>query len=57
MSVVSGKRVDSLGAGSNVVHLKVQVLSFNMIHLSPPYGVLRPSYPFRETLGDPVKGR
>ena len=40
-----------------VAHLKVQFLIYNMILISSPWRVLRPSYPFREIFGDRVKGR
>ena len=39
-----------------VMHMKVQVLSFNMNLKSSPLFVRRPSYSFPENLGEPVKG-
>ena len=38
------------------VHVKVHVLTFNMILISSPKCVLTPSYPLRQDLGDKVKG-
>ena len=35
----------------SVVHMKVHVLSFNMILISSQYRVLTPSYPFVEKFG------
>ena len=47
----SPKKLKSLIEVPNVVHVKVHVLSFNMILITPPLCVLTPSYPFlRETL-------
>ena len=51
----SPKKLKSLIEVPNVVHMKVHVLSFNMILISSPLRVLTPSYPFREDLGDKVK--
>ena len=53
----SPKKLESLIEVPNVVHVKVYVLSFNMILISSPWRVLTPSYPFRKDLGDKVKGR
>ena len=52
----SPKKLKSLIEVPNVVHMKVQVLSFNVILLSTPYLVLRPSYPFRRNFGRSGKG-
>ena len=52
----SPKKLKSLIEVPNVVHRKVHVLSFNMILISSPQRLLTPSYPFRENLGDKVKG-
>ena len=52
----SPKKLKSLIEIHNVVHMKVHVLSFNMIIISSPWRVLTPRYPFRENLGDKVKG-
>ena len=41
------KKLESLIEVPNVVHVKVHVLSFNMILISSPERVLTPSYPFR----------
>ena len=54
--VRSPKNLKSLIKVPNVVHMKVHVVSFNMILISSPQRVLTPSYPFREDLGDKVKG-
>ena len=43
----SPKNLKSLIEVPNLVHVKVHVLSFNMILLSSPQRVARPSYPFR----------
>ena len=45
------KKLKSLIEVPNVVHVKVHVLSFNMILISSPYHVLTPSYPFRRKFG------
>ena len=47
----SPKKLKSLIAVPNLVHMKVHVLSFNMILLSSPYRVPSPSYPFRRDFG------
>ena len=52
----SPKKLDSLIEVPNVVHVKVHVLSFNMILISSPLRVLTPSYPFRRKLGRYGKG-
>ena len=53
----SPKKLESLIELPNVVHMKVHVLSFNIILMSSSqYRVLTPSYPFRVVLGDKVKG-
>ena len=52
----SPKKLKSIIEVPNVVHMKVHVLSFNMILISSPYRVLTSSYPLREDLGDKVKG-
>ena len=54
---VKGHSPGSLIEVRNVVHVKVHVLSLNMILISTPYRVLTPSYPFRKDMGDQVKGR
>ena len=43
----SPKKLKSLIEVLEVVRVKVHVLSFNMILISSPYRVLKPSYPFR----------
>ena len=53
----SPKKLKSLIRLPYVVHLKVQVLSFFVILILSPQCVPRPSYPFRDNLGDQVKGR
>ena len=50
------KKLKSLVEVPNVVHVKVHVLSFNMILLSSPWRVPRPSYPFRRNFGRSGKG-
>ena len=50
------KTLESLIEVPNVAHVKVHVLSFNVIPISPPYRVLIPSYPFRKDLRHKVKG-
>ena len=45
--VRSPKKLKSLIDVPNVVHVKVNALSFNMILISFPERVLTPSYPFR----------
>ena len=52
----SPRKLKSLIGVPNVVHVKVHVLSFNMILISSPRSVLTPSYPFRKDLGHKVKG-
>ena len=52
----SPKKLESLIEVPNVVHVKVHLLSFNMILISSPKIVLTPSYPFRIDLGNKVKG-
>ena len=49
------KKLKSLVEVPNLVHVKVHVLSFNMILISSPQHVLTPSYPFQQDLGDKVK--
>ena len=51
VKVSSPKKVKILIEVPNVVHVKVHVLSFNMILLSSPWRVPRPSYPFRRNFG------
>ena len=53
----SQEKLKSLIRVRYVAHLKVQVLLYNMILISFPWRVLRPSYQFREILGVQVKGR
>ena len=53
----SPKKLKSLIRVPYIPHVKVQVLNFNMILISSPWRVPRPSYPFQEILGDHVKGR
>ena len=52
----SPKKLKSLIEVNYVVHVKVHVLSFNMILISSALRVPRPSYLFRGNLGDQVKG-
>ena len=52
----SPKKLKSLIEVPIVVHVKVHVLSFNMILLSSPLRVPRPSYPFRGNFGRSGKG-
>ena len=52
----SPKNLESLIEVPNVVHVKAHVLSFNMILISSPLRVLRPSYPFRRNFGRSVRG-
>ena len=52
----SPKKLESLIEIPNVVHVKVHVQSFNMILLSSPQRVPRPSYPFRRNFGRSGKG-
>ena len=52
----STKKVKSLIEVPYVVEVKVHVLSFNMNLITSPYRVPTPSYPFRGSLGDQVKG-
>ena len=47
------KKLESLIEVPNVVHVKVHVLSFNMILISYPWRILTPSYP----LGDKIRVR
>ena len=47
----SPKKLYSLIEVPNVVHVKVHVLSFNMILISSLQRVLAPSYPFRRKFG------
>ena len=47
----SPKNLKSLIEVPNVVHVKAHVLSFNVILLSSPELVLRPSYPFPRIFG------
>ena len=47
----SPKKLKSLIEVPYVVHVKVHVLSLNMILISSPLRVLTPSYPFRRKLG------
>ena len=49
-------KLKSLIGVPNVVHMKVHVLSFNMILISSPQRVLTPSYQFRKDLGHKVQG-
>ena len=53
----SPKKLELLIEVPYVVHVRVHVLSLNMILISTPYRVLTPSYPFRKDMGDQVKGR
>ena len=46
VQVRSPKKLPLLIEVPNVVHVKVHVLSFNMILISSPWRVLTPSYPF-----------
>ena len=52
----SPKKLKSLIEVTNVVHVKVHVLSFDMILISSAYRVLTPSYPFRRKYGRSGKG-
>ena len=52
----SPNKLKSLIEVPNVVHVKVHVLNFNMILISSPLRVLRPSYPFRRNFGISGKG-
>ena len=52
----SPKKLKSLIEVTYVVHLKVQVLSFNMNLVSYPWRVPRPSYPFQGEIGIFGKG-
>ena len=56
VKVRSPKNLESLIEVPNVVHVKVHVLSFNMNLISSPLRVLTPCYPFRNELGDNVRG-
>ena len=53
----SPKKLESLIEVPNVVHVKVHVLSLNMILISSPKRVLTPSYPFRQDWREKVKDR
>ena len=53
----SPKKLESLIELPNVVHMKVHVLSFNMILISSQQRVLTLSYPFVGNLGDKVRVR
>ena len=53
----SPKKLKSFKELPCVLHEKEHVLSFNMIFISFPKRVPRPSCPFRENLGEQVKGR
>ena len=50
------QKLKSLIEVPNVVHMKAHVLSFNIILLSSPQLVLRPSYPFPRLFGRSGKG-
>ena len=52
----SPKKLKSLIEVPNVVHMKVNVLSFNMILISSPYCILTLSYPFLRKFGREGKG-
>ena len=52
----SPKKLESLNDVPKVVQTKVHVLSFNMILVSSPERVPRPSYPFRKNFGRSGKG-
>ena len=52
----SPKKLELLIEVPSVDHMKVHVLSFNMILISSPERVFTPSYPFWDDLGDEVKG-
>ena len=49
-------KLESLIEVPNVVHMKVHVLSFNMILISSQLRVLTPSYPFLGKFGREGKG-
>ena len=53
----STKKLKLLRRVPLVEHVKVHVLSFNLIHISSPWRVPRPIYPFRGNLRDLEKGR
>ena len=53
----SQKKLKSLIEVPYVVHMKVQVLNFNMNLIFSPWRVPRPCYTFREKFGDQVNGR
>ena len=53
----SQEKLKSLIRIRYVAHLKVEVLIYNLILISSPWRVHRPSYPFREIFGVQVKGR
>ena len=53
----SPKKLESLIEVPNVVHVKVHVLSINMILTSRTERVLTPIYALRYDMGDKVKGR
>ena len=52
----SPKTLESLIDVPNPFHMKVHVLSFNMILVSSPERVPRPSYQFRRNFGRSGKG-
>ena len=47
----SPRKLELLIEVPNVVHVKVHVLSFNIILISSPWHVLTPSYPFPRKFG------
>ena len=52
----SPKKLKSLIEVPKAVHVKVHVLSFNMILISSPLRLFTPCYPFRKEMGDNVRG-
>ena len=52
----SPKKLESILEVPSVAHMKVHVLSFNLILISSPWSVHTLCYPFRSDLGDKVKG-
>ena len=52
----SPKNLKSLTEDPNVIHVKVHVISFNMILISSQKDVFTPSYPFWEKLGNKEEG-
>ena len=48
---LSPKKLKSLIEVPDVVHAQIHVLSFNMILISSPEHVPKPSYPFRRNFG------